>query len=270
MTNTSNNTASVGRELSIYLLATYNIAMSVVTIFYNLLVITAFLVDRRIRTPFNMFLLNLAAADTNLAVFGMFYHAVKNLVGKGSSYHLCTFSSIMDHVAFPATVYATFLVSVDRTWAVLWPALYRHSRSTGMTSAICAAVWLVIVALAITYVLTDRLPVVAGASCAPLGRRPIALSFVLEVVLHTFPVLAMLICYGVLVPGDLHEGLADSPEVALVRVLGELHQESGRTLDRALRAARQRRANNVYLLYVVLRDILAGNNRGGYLEAHQG
>lgn len=56
-------------------------ALDIVTIFGNLIVLVAFLVDSKLRQPFNLFIMNLAVTDVLVAITAMPYYTIDTLLG---------------------------------------------------------------------------------------------------------------------------------------------------------------------------------------------
>ena len=195
---TSNETIPGG--LAIGMLG-YSAAIAVVTVLYNLLVVSAFIADASIRKPFNLFILNMALGDTSMAIFGLFETAYGLFSSAWIPFHLCTFSRTAAAATFSGSTYATLLVSVDRLRAVFWPNHYRVNQSTRTASISCAATWLCVVALSIPFVVLDRVPKVPveGSGCFPLGRISKTFSMIGEVFLFVLPTVGTVLCYGIVV-----------------------------------------------------------------------
>ena len=105
MANMTN--ASIAAALPVDMSA-YTLAVAMVTIVYNFLVINAFRTEKRIRTPFNMYILNMACSDASMAIFSMLFQAAYRLIDADLiPYHLCTFSEIAGKFL---TLKPTFLV----------------------------------------------------------------------------------------------------------------------------------------------------------------
>ena len=84
-------------------MSAYTIAIATVTAVYNALVINAFRREKRIRTPFNLYILNMACSDASIAIFSMLFQAAYRLVdARLIPYHLCTFSEIAGKVVLLA------------------------------------------------------------------------------------------------------------------------------------------------------------------------
>ena len=55
--------------------------LDIVTIFGNLIVLIAFLVDNKLRQPFNLFIMNLAVTDFLVAITAMPFYTIDTLLG---------------------------------------------------------------------------------------------------------------------------------------------------------------------------------------------
>ena len=63
------------------LMAVVLTALVLVTLFGNLIVLVAFLVDTKLRQPFNLFIMNLAVTDFLVAITAMPFYTIDTLLG---------------------------------------------------------------------------------------------------------------------------------------------------------------------------------------------
>ncbi|XP_043921738.1 histamine H3 receptor-like [Protopterus annectens] len=110
----------------------------------NVLVLLAFVVDKRLRTQSNLYLLSLALCDLSVGVVSIPFSIPYELYGiwmLGKT--LCKFWMVMDYTACAASVFTIVVISYDRHFSVTKPVAYRaQQQKTCNTMTKIAAVWL--------------------------------------------------------------------------------------------------------------------------------
>uniref|UniRef100_A0A669QWB0 Muscarinic acetylcholine receptor n=1 Tax=Phasianus colchicus TaxID=9054 RepID=A0A669QWB0_PHACC len=116
------------------LLALLMVLLALVTVFGNVLVILAFILDRNLRHRSNYFFLNLAISDFAVGVFCMPLYIPYALTG---TWHLgkglCKLWLLMDYLVCSASVFNIVLISYDRFLSVTKAVSYRAQQ--GMMSS---------------------------------------------------------------------------------------------------------------------------------------
>ncbi|XP_069815751.1 histamine H3 receptor-like [Dendropsophus ebraccatus] len=114
-----------------------------VTVLGNTLVILAFIIDKRLRTQSNFFLLNLAICDFFIGSFSIPVSASYILTGKWTSGDvLCKVWLIADNLMCTASVFNIVLISYDRFLSITLAVVYRsQQKSHSQTVVKMAAVW---------------------------------------------------------------------------------------------------------------------------------
>lgn len=173
----------------------------IATILYNILIIIVFIRKSALRTPFGYYVLNVAVADLNFAVFNMvdfIYYTLRNSgvpLGKG-----CPFYQLIIWVAAPAACYAIMLISFERVWSLFLPTLYRDYHSNKFSVRVCAVMWLLLIALNIPYISIETMWYHApdDVTCGMNFEKQRTYSLVLEVVANDLPLILILVNYALL------------------------------------------------------------------------
>ncbi|XP_053323862.1 histamine H3 receptor-like [Spea bombifrons] len=113
------------------------------TVSGNLLVMLAFIVDKRLRTQSNFFLLNLAICDFFIGVFSTPLYLPYMLTGKWQFGRLvCKLWLVIDYMMCVASVFNIVLISYDRFLSVTKAVLYRSQQNSHRSTVIkMGSVW---------------------------------------------------------------------------------------------------------------------------------
>ncbi|NXP73438.1 HRH3 protein, partial [Ramphastos sulfuratus] len=125
------------------LLASLMVLLALVTIFGNILVILAFILDRSLRHRSNYYFLNLAISDFAVGVFCIPLYIPYSLTGK---WHLgrdiCKLWLALDYLLCTASVFNIVLISYDRFLSVTKAVSYRAQQGAASSPvAKMLAIW---------------------------------------------------------------------------------------------------------------------------------
>ncbi|XP_019936357.1 histamine H3 receptor [Paralichthys olivaceus] len=114
----------------VIILSVLMVALVVVVVAGNALVITAFIVDKTLRTQSNYFFLNLAISDFLVGAFCIPVYIPYSLMGRWMlGKGLCKVWLIMDYLLCAASVFNIVLISYDRFLSVTRAVKYRAQRN---------------------------------------------------------------------------------------------------------------------------------------------
>ncbi|XP_055336674.1 muscarinic acetylcholine receptor M3-like [Paramacrobiotus metropolitanus] len=137
------NAANIYPDIS-YSLLTVLLLIMIATVAGNGIVLIAFCASRRLKTPFNYYICNLALADFLVGIIAMPGFIVYNLFNEvwPAGTALCTIWMYFDwHMTFESAINLA-AVSLDRYWSVRWPVSYKRHTSVKRTILILLATWL--------------------------------------------------------------------------------------------------------------------------------
>ncbi|XP_055332316.1 5-hydroxytryptamine receptor 2A-like, partial [Paramacrobiotus metropolitanus] len=189
-------------EPSSYWLTAFFVVYILVSLFANLMVISAFCIEPRLRDPFNYFLLNLSISDLTNALFAQTHLAVYTHYNYWPlGYKHCTFWLFFDWLSVNESICMMAVISVDRLWATFWPLHYRQHFNTRRSALVILASWIIVTAGILPGQMYDRLNSVdryGPTDCYWDFAGPVAWATPLYVVPFTewIPVFTTLSCYG--------------------------------------------------------------------------
>lgn len=154
--------------------AIYNLIVTIVSFLANGSVMALLLVNPSLRTPFNIYLMNLVSANFVFACVVSPAAIINNLYsGWWLALGYCSFLIYCQKVLESGIRVLHSLITLNRVWAIFWPLSYRRHHKVRTVYQICAFAWLFVLANVLPGLLLDysyyRLPTVINGTAVPCG-----------------------------------------------------------------------------------------------------
>ena len=132
------------------------LAITVITIIGNGLTLVTFVCNRRLLTPFNIYVVNLLITNLLNALLLNSLDIVNDLFPRWPlSFAHCTFFNYCVFALGAGMHFSHTLITLDRLWSVLLPVSYRCRRSPRTSIMLCCGMWLYINAIIIPGIIVE-------------------------------------------------------------------------------------------------------------------
>lgn len=116
--------------------------IDIVTICGNLLVLMAFVIEKRLLQPFNMYICNLAVTDFLVAITAMTFYTIDTLLGYWPfGKVMCGVWIYFDFAMTFSSVFTLVAISIDRFWCVTWAIHYKMHNNRFRTGIFLGVIW---------------------------------------------------------------------------------------------------------------------------------
>lgn len=130
--------------IELILIASIMIIICVITIIGNALVMISFILDKKLRTLTNYFLLSLAVSDIMIATFSMPLYITYLLVGEWTlGPAVCDMWLSQDYTCSNASGLNLLMIGFDRYFSVTNPLKYRAKKTGKRVGIMIASVWII-------------------------------------------------------------------------------------------------------------------------------
>ncbi|XP_077984775.1 muscarinic acetylcholine receptor M2-like [Glandiceps talaboti] len=144
--NVGHNSTTTGENWTFVEVLLASVAASIgslLTITGNLMVILAFLTDKRIRTASNCFLLSMSIADLIVGLFSMPLYTMYLILGYWPlGPNVCDVWLSVDYVCCAASILGILTISIDRYRSLTQPMVYRNKMTRRHAMVIIIITWL--------------------------------------------------------------------------------------------------------------------------------
>lgn len=178
------------------LLASVLTAIVTTTILGNLLVILAIKTDKRMQTPFNYYVINLAITDFLVGLSAMTFYSVDRVLGYWPfGEFMCGVWIFFDYGMTFASVFTLVAISLDRLWSVSWPINYQQNHSMSKVYINLAVVWTLMLVIWLPPCIIDRVRYSEPYICIwePSNNKEFVV--VVAVIGHHLPDIILVFCY---------------------------------------------------------------------------
>ncbi|XP_076061487.1 muscarinic acetylcholine receptor M4-like isoform X2 [Oratosquilla oratoria] len=128
------------------------------TVVGNFLVILSVKVEKKLQTPFNYYIVNLAFTDMNVGMSVMSLFLIYNLYEYFPfNDYLCNYWIWSDYTMTFESVMTLAAISIDRFWSVTWTLHYRNHNSGRKSLYIILMTWVIVSCIWLPAFIYDRI-----------------------------------------------------------------------------------------------------------------
>ena len=195
-TNTTNTTQNSPQPVGWTSLNLFGLLVNIIGAILNFSLLVVFIKHRSLRTSFGVYLINLLLFEAVLIWVHSPIHLISNYIGDWPfDYNLCWFVNFVGDESL--IIFAHFLITLNRVWAVTFPFSYRTRHTTKFAIILCgsvATVWhLVYIPVTIGTVVLEPDSATNGYSCKVDTAVPLYLFSVLG--LFIIPAILVILSY---------------------------------------------------------------------------
>ncbi|XP_055345039.1 N-arachidonyl glycine receptor-like [Paramacrobiotus metropolitanus] len=165
----------------------------------NVAVLTVFIMTKKLHTPFNVYLINLLVADIVYVSLSSFQGVIEWLKPNWwGGFALCCVYKYGINAPAACMIWSQVLVTVNRVWAVTWPHLYRTHHTARCAVLTCTAMWMVIHAICVPYLILDSWwDLLPGSlyGCFFNSEAHLLYTQIIEISMADFPALFIIVTY---------------------------------------------------------------------------
>ncbi|OQV25596.1 hypothetical protein BV898_00532 [Hypsibius exemplaris] len=139
--SSSNSSFTIKKSFNTFLPYVF-VILCIGVVVLNSFVLVAFVKNRNLRTPFNIYIINLVLADLLQALFDLPFTLLGEFtpiwpLGRAG----CNFALYAKWVFSAAVRNTHSLISLNRMWAVFMPISYRERHTRAIATALCLGTW---------------------------------------------------------------------------------------------------------------------------------
>ncbi|KAK2188175.1 hypothetical protein NP493_142g03003 [Ridgeia piscesae] len=168
----------------------------IITILGNVVVVAAFVIEKKLRNTFTFYILNLAITDVCVAVTAMTFYTFDILLGWWPFGEvLCGFWIFFDYGMTFASVFTLVAISVDRFWSVQWSLHYRQHNTMRKTTVVIVVIWIAVVVVWLAPCVVDRIRWSEPNVCKWEPSKNREFVIFVAIVGHHLPDVIMIFCF---------------------------------------------------------------------------
>ncbi|XP_055342121.1 5-hydroxytryptamine receptor 1D-like [Paramacrobiotus metropolitanus] len=128
------------------------------TAILNMLVLVTFFRGTAFHTPFNIYLVNLMAANLLHILLVKPFDLISTVArGWNLSFSTCTYYLWASYIVDSGMYHATALIAINRIWAVTFPVSYKYRHTRVAAGCICLGSWVYVHTLQLPEIIRDAL-----------------------------------------------------------------------------------------------------------------
>ncbi|OQV15789.1 hypothetical protein BV898_10042 [Hypsibius exemplaris] len=202
--NSSNNSSSTraGGKIIIDVVASFTIFSIIATLILNALVIAVYIKRPTLRTPFSIYIVNLAVSEIVLAGTSMPGNLIREMHGAWPFNAIsCTLLLYISQTLTSGIRYGHVLITANRLWAVTFPIGYKQRHTKRFARCLVVTMWMVVHALNLPVIINGRLQWSRSlfdpdSRCVFDNRAQFNSVLAVQLLAFTLPELFIIVAYG--------------------------------------------------------------------------